>query len=424
MKKICLSVIGLYLTFLSAFAQTGTESTTGYKSKPLKVDEINLVESYYKQDGNHSPVTGGIGTEKVTDLSNGLEVKWLGYDASGNKHELMLGMGIDHHSSASAAFVSKTGASKTDGNRIYPSLSWTKENEAKGTQFGLGGYYSYEYNYQSLGMDMHMAAKTKNGGEFNAKVSGFFDKVKLILPSELIPVPVVNTNTAATVTSYTTASGRTVYLSSGGTVIASSSNTIPSSPRNTFTASLSFAQIINKRMQVSIATDLVAQHGYLGLPFHRVYFTDGTEKVENLPDNRMKVPIGIRLNYFLGDNIIIRSYYRFYTDNWGITAHTASLEIPYKFTPFFSLSPFFRWYTQTASPYFAAYGKHSTSDQYFTSNYAYSAFTSYFMGLGSHIAPPKGIFNTHLSTLEIRYGHYTQSTDLYSNVLSFAFTFK
>jgi hypothetical protein len=46
------------------------------------------------------------------------------------------------------------------------------------------------------------------------------------------------------------------------------------------------------------------------------------------------------------------------------------------------------------------------------------------MGAGMHIAPPKGIFDSHLNALDIRYGHYTQSTDLSSNVLSFDFTFK
>ena len=51
-----------------------------YKSKPLKIVEINLVSSYYSQDGNHSPVTGGIGTEHVIDFANGLDVNWIGWD--------------------------------------------------------------------------------------------------------------------------------------------------------------------------------------------------------------------------------------------------------------------------------------------------------------------------------------------------------
>jgi len=126
----------------------------------------------------------------------------------------------------------------------------------------------------------------------------------------------------------------------------------------------------------------------------------------------------------MGDNVIVRSYYRYYTDDWGIKAHTASIEVPIKITPFFSISPFYRYYTQTASSYFAGYQEHKTSDTYYSSNYSYSAFSSSFYGAGIHLAPSGGIWKTALTTLEIRYGHYSQTTDLNSNILSFSFEFK
>ncbi|MDE3234961.1 MAG: DUF3570 domain-containing protein [Bacteroidota bacterium] len=413
MKKICLTVIGLYLTFLHAFSQTTSDDST-YQAKPLKLEEVNLVSSYYSQNGDHSAITGGIGTEKVTDISNGIELKWVGYDWYKRKHTVSAELGIDHHTAASSAYVSKSGASKTGGTRVYPSLDWTVENEQKGTTFGLGTYLSSEYNYSSFGLDMHGSVKTKNNGEFNGKFSAFFDKVKLIYPSELIP----NSSNSSGPTYITTASGSTVGLSSGG------GHNIPSAQRFTYTASLAFAQVVNKRMQVSVMTDLVGQSGYLGLPFHRVYFSDGTVHVENLPDIRLKLPIGFRLNYFAGDKVVIRTYYRFYTDDWGLTAHTADVEVPFKVTPFFSISPFYRYYIQTAAKYFAPYAAHTSADQYYTSNYAYSALTSHFFGTGMRLSPPDGIMGTKLSTLELRFGHYIQSTNLVSNVVSVNMQFK
>ncbi|WP_431209258.1 DUF3570 domain-containing protein [Puia sp. P3] len=197
-----------------------------------------------------------------------------------------------------------------------------------------------------------------------------------------------------------------------------------SSPRQTYTASLSFSQVINSRMQASLLLDLVEQHGYLGLPFHRVFFADGVDSVERLPSSRFKLPIGLRLNYFLGDRVILRGYYRYYWDNWGVRAHTASLEIPVKITPFFSVTPVYRYYTQTAANYFAAYGDHVHSDNYYTSNYALARFNSSFFGGGFRVAPPKGVFGTHLSSLELRYGHYTQTTDLVSDVISLHLQFR
>jgi len=146
--------------------------------------------------------------------------------------------------------------------------------------------------------------------------------------------------------------------------------------------------------------------------------------VENLPSTRFKLPVGLRLNYFLGDRVVLRSYYRFYTDDWGIRSHTASLEVPIKLTPFFSISPFYRYYTQTPSKYFAPYETHTESQTYYTSNYALAAFSSQFFGADIRLSPPDGIAHTHLATLELRYGHYTQSTDLVSDVISLNLTFK
>ena len=118
--------------FLGAFAQQTRKPDSIYEVKPLRIDEVNLVSSYYTQQGNHSAILGGIGNEHVTDLSNGLEVKFVGLDVSHNKHTLGVELGFDHHSSASSAYVSKSGASKTGGTRIYPALDYTVENK-KGT---------------------------------------------------------------------------------------------------------------------------------------------------------------------------------------------------------------------------------------------------------------------------------------------------
>lgn len=422
MRKICLTVVGLYCLLLHAFAQH-TRDTSAYKARRLKLDEVNLVSSYYNQTGDHSAIQGGIGSEKVTDLANGLELKFVGLDTRLRKHTLTAGLGLDHHTAASQAYISKTGASRTGGTRIYPSLDWTVDNEQKGRSFSLGAYYSREYNYHSLGLNTGTTFKTRKNGEFGIKLSAYFDEVKMIRPSEFNTVDTISNNTGGSIT-YTTASGRTVTLSSGSTYTNEESVKIPSSPRQTYTSSFSFTQIIDTRLQVSLLADLVYQHGYLGLPFHRVYFTDATDTVEHLPSTRFKLPLGLRVNYFLGDNFIIRAYYRYYQDDWGIHSHTASIETPVKISSFFSVAPFYRYYIQTAADYFAAYGLHQKTDIYYTSNYALSSFTSHYFGANLRVAPPAGIFHSTLKILEIRYGHYTQTTDLASDVVSLSLTFK
>jgi len=421
----------MYLVMAHAFSQTNTTDSTGYKPKKLKLDEINLVTSYYDQTADKSAVMGGRtdykGNADVTDFANGIDVTFIGWDKKQRKNTLSVGLGIDYHTAASQAYVDSNGTSRNNGTRIYPTLNWSRENDKKGTSFGFGTYYSAENNYYySLGLNAYVSKKNKNNGEFSLKVVSFFDQIKMIYPTEFIPVTKETPVDSALQLHYiTTASGRSELVnSSGQTVGKSKGPVVPSKPRNTLTATLSFSQVLSQRMQGSVELDMVYQNGYLGLPFHRVFYNTGKDTIENLPSQRFKLPIGFRLNYFLGDNIIIRSYYRFYADSWGLMSNTFNLEVPVKITPFFSISPFYRFYMQTAARYFAPYAVHTEEEQYFTSNYALAAFNSNLFGAGLRLAPPRGIFTNSLRILELRYSHYTQTTDLNANIISLNLTFK
>ncbi|AWH85471.1 hypothetical protein HYN59_10235 [Flavobacterium album] len=387
MKRIFITGFAL-LGLMRAYAQEPATDSTAYKVKKLKIEEINLISSYYKQDGNNAAVTGGIGTQELTDISNNLAINLVKYGETGIKHNFTIEAGIDQYTSASSDMVdlqANSSASSSD-IRFYPSLSYTRENDEKGNTFGVGVSSSTEFDYQSFGGNINYAKKTKDrNGEFTAKFQTYIDQVKLITPIELRS-----------------------SVGYGGT-----------EGRNTFAGSLGYSQVVNQNFQVMIMADVVSQQGYLSLPFHRVYFTDGSVHQEKLPDNRLKIPIGLRANYFLGDNIIIRAYYRYYTDDWNLTSHNADLEVPVKISPFFSVSPFYRYYTQTAAKYFDAYKKHDSQDEFYTSNYDLSKFNSSFYGMGFRFAPVNGVFGIkHFNMLEIRYGHYTRSNNLTSDIIT------
>jgi len=393
MKRIIITGFAL-LGLLRLSAQTTPTDSTGYKSTKLKVEEINLVSSYYKQDGNNSAVTGGIGSEKLTDLSNTIDVKLLKYGKTGIKHTFDIEAGIDHYTSASSDQIdlqANSSASSAD-NRFYPSLTYSRENEEKGNTFGIGLSSSTEFDYQSFGGNISYSKKTKDkNGEFTAKFQAYLDQVKMILPVEL----------------------RTPTAPSG------------TESRNTFAGTLSYSQIINQNLQIMFMADVITQNGYLSLPFHRVYFDDGTVHQENLPDTRLKIPLAVRASYFLGDNVIIRAYYRYYTDDWKLTAHTADIEVPVKLSPFFSLSPFYRYYTQSAVKYFNGYGAHTATEEFYTSNYDLSRFNSSFMGMGLKFTPAKGVFGIkHFHTVELRYGHYSKTTQMTSDIFSINIKYK
>jgi hypothetical protein len=392
MKRIFITGFALMSLFRLS-AQTTPADSTGYKSKKLKIEEINLVSSYYKQDGNNASVTGGIGTQKLTDIANTVDVKLLKYGQNGIKHTFDIEAGIDHYTSASSDMIDlQANSSASSGDiRFYPSVSYTRENEAKGTTLSMGLSSSTEYDYQSFGGNISYSKKTKDrNGEFTAKFQTFLDQIKLLLPVEL----------------------RTG--DDGGTA-----------SRNTFAGTLSYSQVINKNLQVILLADVISQSGYLSLPFHRVYFNDGSVHQEKLPDTRLKIPLAVRASYFVGDNVIIRAYYRYYSDDWKLTAHTAELEVPVKVTPFLSLSPFYRYYAQSAIKYFNGYQAHTGAEEFYTSNYDLSKFNSNFIGMGLKFTPPRGVFGLkNFNTIELRYGHYTRSTPMTSDIFSINIKYK
>lgn len=393
MLKISLGALAIFASTLAAFPQTKGDSVA-YTTRKLKAEEVNFVTSYYHQDGNNSAVTGGIGSEKLSDFATTLEVKMSRYDRWKRKHTLTGELGIDVYTSASSDKIDpNTVSSASSGDkRIYPSLSYAINNEQKGSSVSLTGSVSSEFDYFSKGLAAGWTQSSKDGNrELTLKGQVFLDTWKVILPVEL----------------------------------RASSDISGSKPRNSYSFSATVSQVINRRLQLLVLADIAYQTGQLATLYHRTYFNDGSHGIEHLPDTRIKVPLGIRLNYFAGDRIILRSYYRYYKDSWGLSAHTAELEVPVKATPFLSLTPFVRYYSQAGVRYFKAYEKHAPGETYYTSDYDLSALTSTMTGMGIRLAPPGGVMGiSKFNALEIRYGHYNRSTGLTANIITLFARFK
>lgn len=404
MKKISLTVLGLYIGILAAFSQDPNGDSGVYKSRALKIDEVNFVSSYYHQEGNHSAVTGGIGTEKLTDYANSIELKMSHYDFKNRKRSIGIEAGIDYYTSASSDNINPKNLSSASSSdiRVYPSVSYGIENEKKGTLVGFNASYSHEFDYTSIGVGVSFNKTSKNKNrEFGVKANAYFDQVSIIKPIEFAPP---NAETGAS---------------------RGDDYRYPTSPRNSFNLGFSLSQVVNKKFQLAFLMDMAYQQGFLSLPFHRVYFSNGLKGLDVLPDTRFKVPLALRASYFIGDKIIVRAYYRYYQDSWGLKAHTANIETPIKITPFVSVSPFYRFYMQSAIDYFAPYKQNDANSIYHTSDYNLSKFSSNFFGMGIRFSPPKGVLGIeYLNMLELRFGHYTRSNDLQSNIVSVNLRFK
>ncbi|MCF8362764.1 MAG: DUF3570 domain-containing protein, partial [Prolixibacteraceae bacterium] len=125
---------------------------------------------------------------------------------------------------------------------------------------------------------------------------------------------------------------------------------------------------------------------------------------------------------------VLRTFYRYYFDTFGIDSHTFSFELPIKPTRFLTFYPFYRFHFQTASTFFEPFLQHNQDDRFYTSDYDLSGFTAHKYGLGLTYSPPEGIvslrnipFRNRTSAFDalfLRYARYYRSDELNAFIIS------
>ncbi|MFS4493854.1 DUF3570 domain-containing protein [Maribacter sp. 2308TA10-17] len=419
-KLLLLSILSTFFGF--------TQEDTSYKKRVLEAAEIDLLFSYYGQDGKNAAVTGGEGTEELTDATSSIVVRI----PIGEDDIITVDAGISAYTSASSSnvnpldgdvnrnaspFSASSGASRQDV-LSYFNPSYSHSSDDRNTIVNANAYVSAEYDYFSVGFGGgYTRLFNEKNTEFSINAQVYLDKWNPQYPVEL----------------------RDGFFDSritGVGIYTPNFNVFEKETRNSYSVSLGLSQILSKRLQGSIFMDLVSQSGLLSTPFQRVYFGDASnffiedfqlaDDVERLPDARFKIPIGARLNYYINDRFVLRSYYRFYTDNWGITAHTVNLEVPIKLSDKFTVYPSYRYYKQTAADYFYAKDVALSTTEFYTSDYDLSGYNANQYGMGiryKDIFTKTKILTFGLKTLDLRVNKYDRSDGLNAFIVSFGTTF-
>ncbi|MCB0530718.1 MAG: DUF3570 domain-containing protein [Lewinellaceae bacterium] len=386
-------VFGLLMSWLSTFAQKADSLLD--KRKPRQT-AISVLYAQYFQDGRHSAVTGGQGTEKLQVYAPEVSIAQQ-RDSSGN---FALRAGVDVISSASTDKIDfvVSSASRKD-NRAHVQAGYTSAVGKSGWTFGANTAISMESDYLSLGGGLSASRSVQGGNRsYGLNFDAYFDDLRwgrlnsdYRRPVTLVyPVELRGQEWSA------------IYR------------------RQSYNLMLQFNQVLNRRMTLGIYPGLIYQHGLLATPFHRVYFADNsTVRVENLPNDRFRFPLGFQLNSFILDRYILRSYYQFYWDDFGIIAQTLELDFPIKISPRFSIGPTVRVYGQTAAHWFRPYAAHQLDQQFYTSDYDLSAFRSYQLGAALHFSPFSH-FGKKLSVdgASLRYSWYKRSDGLQAHMIN------
>jgi hypothetical protein len=428
LKKLILFIC--VFAFVKVNAQTKQDSIKVYKKRVLETTEVDFLTSYYSQDGDNAAVSGGVGSESLTDITGTFVVSMPLNDDD----VLTIDAGISAYTSASSSninpfdggkedpFQASSGASSGD---LWANISgnYSHSSDDRNDIWAAKVSFSTEYDYSSIGVG---GSYTKLFNQKNTELSVhgnvFIDSWKTLYPIELrASSKKFNIND---------------YTITGNTNYAPSFTPISSTGRNSYSLGFGFSQILHKKVQGSLALDFVKQDGLLSTPFQRVYFSDVADSfidsfqladdIERLPDSRFKVAAGGRLNWYVNEVVTVRTFYRYYYDDWGINSYTASIEVPVKISDKFTLYPSYRFYNQTAADYFNPYETALSTDEFYTSDYDLSKYEANQYGFGVSYTDIFANFHIRkfgLKTIDLKFYQYDRDTSFSSSIITAGFKF-
>ena len=422
--------------FVKSYSQTEQDSTKVYKKRVLETTEVDFLTSYYSQDGDNAAVSGGIGTEELTDVTGTFVVSIPLNDDD----VLTIDAGVSAYTSASSSnvgpfddgpadpFQASSGASSSD---LWANLtgSYSHSSDDRNDIWSAKISISSEYDYFSAGVGgSYTKLFNEKNTELSVNANVYIDTWNAIYPTELRPFGENGNGLNDNLFTQNTITGNTNYNPRF--------SEFKDEGRNSYSLGFGFSQILHKNVQGSLALDFVQQQGLLSTPFQRVYFSDVAasfidnfqlaDAVERLPDSRFKVAVGGRLNWYLNETFTVRTFYRYYFDDWGISSHTASIEVPIKITDKFTLYPSYRFYNQTAADYFRPYESALSTDDFYTSDYDLSEYSANQIGFGvsyTDIFAKAHIWKLGLKSIDLKFYQYDRDTSFSSSIITAGFKF-
>lgn len=247
-------------------AQESNNSDSGYKKRVLESTEMDFLSSYYSQEGNNAAVSGGIGTEELTDATAAFIISIplnaddiLTIDAGVSAYTSASSSNVDPFDGGNPAdpFVASSGESSSDlwGNvtGVY-SHSSNDRNSIWSAKLSI----SSEYDYSSIGFGGSYARLfNEKNTELSINASVYLDNWSLIYPAELrAPGSGDDEDEDFNINDY---------------VITGNPNYNPSfvpldgKSRNSYALGFGFSQILSERMQGAMSLDVIRQNGLLSL---------------------------------------------------------------------------------------------------------------------------------------------------------------
>jgi hypothetical protein len=149
------------------------------------------------------------------------------------------------------------------------------------------------------------------------------------------------------------------------------------------------SQIVTPSLMMGLSYELVSDEGFLNNPYRSVRYLDPespagyTYQPEAYPHTRTSSAASVRARYFLPYRAAVSGEYRYFTDTWGIGAHTAEITYTHPWTERWIFELGLRFYTQDAADFYSDLFPYADAQNFLARDKELSTFSNQMLSLGA-----------------------------------------
>ncbi len=184
--------------------------------------------------------------------------------------------------------------------------------------------------------------------------------------------------------------------------------------------SLSLSQILTRNLILGLNYELLTDQGYLANPYRKIRFLspgegEGFTLADQVyPNTRTSNAASVQLKYYLPYRAALTGLYRFYSDTWGVVAHTVEFDYTHPVWKQWIFDGSLRFYKQTHADFYSDLFPRADYQNFMARDRELAAFNDYTIGVGAsyefHVpsAPwiSKSSFNVRVEHLTVNYSDF------------------
>jgi len=187
---------------------------------------------------------------------------------------------------------------------------------------------------------------------------------------------------------------------------------------------LGFTQVVTKNSLVGVTWETISDEGFLNNPYRSYRFLDANSGTgysyapEKYPSTRSSNAVSVRGRYFLQPRSSVHAEYRYFNDDWDITAHNIALGYTKALGKRWMLDAGYRYYTQTGADFFSNLFEFEDQQNFMGRDKELSPFDNHSLrfGVTYELMPngwwvlESGTLNFNYELIHFQYDEYTDNS--------------